>query len=102
MTKKTLKHNPPAWVLALKIMGSKEYWTKANSVEFFAFVVKAVIIIPGLLFNHQVWWLYILALVSSFMLVWSSTIKTLPTLIWFNILWIFLALAAIVKYFIVG
>lgn len=90
------------WLVALSAMKSRSYWNRPNTVEFFAFVVKAVIIIPGLLFDHQVWWLYILALVSSFMLVWSSTAKTLPTLIWFNILWIFLAIAAIVKYFIVG
>jgi hypothetical protein len=78
----------------------KDYWDKPNTFEFLAFVVKAIIIIPGLLFDHQVWWLYLFALASSFMLVWSSTEKTLPTLIWFNILWIFLAIAAIVKSFL--
>ena len=85
------------WLEALKKMGHKEYWNKANTVEFFAFVVKAAIIIPGLLFDIQWWWLYIFALATSFMLIWSSTVKTLPTLIWFNILWIFLAIAAIIK-----
>jgi hypothetical protein len=34
------------------------------------------------------------------MLIWSSTVKTLPTLIWFNIIWSFLATAAIIKHFI--
>lgn len=85
------------WLVALKTMGKKEYWNKANAVEFVAFVVKALIIIPGLLFNMQWWWLYLFALATSFMLIWSSTIKTLPTLIWFNILWVFLAIAAIIK-----
>ena len=85
------------WVIALKTMGHKEYWNKANTVEFFAFVTKAAIIIPGLLFDVQWWWLYLFALATSFMLIWSSTVKTLPTLIWFNILWVFLAIAAIVK-----
>ena len=75
----------------------KEYWTKANTIEFFAFVTKAAIIIPGLLFDIQWWWLYIFALVSSVGLIWSSTVKTLPTLIWFNILWTFLAIFAIIK-----
>lgn len=84
-------------MFALKTMGQKSYWNKANTVEFAAFVVKAAIIIPGLLFDVQWWWLYVFALVTSFMLIWSSTVKTLPTLIWFNILWIFLAIAAIVK-----
>lgn len=87
------------WVQALKTMGNKKYWTKANTVEFFAFVAKAVIIIPGLLFDIQIWWLYIFALVSSLALIWSSTVKTIPTLIWFNILWSCLAATAILKQF---
>jgi hypothetical protein len=85
------------WLIALKTMGKKEYWTKANTIEFFAFVTKAAIIIPGLLFDIQWWWLYIFALVSSVGLIWSSTVKTIPTLIWFNILWTFLAIFAIIK-----
>lgn len=90
----------PEWYLALKTMKNRSYWTKANSVEFFAFVVKGTIIIPGLLFDIQIWWLYIFALVSSLMLIWSSTVKTIPTLIWFNILWSILAILAISKHFI--
>jgi hypothetical protein len=81
-------------------MGNRKYWNRANTVEFFAFMTKAVIIIPGLLFETQYWWLYIFALVTSFALIWSSTVKTLPTLIWFNILWVLLATAAIIKHFI--
>lgn len=85
------------WLVALSTMRHKEYWNKANTVEFFAFVVKAIIIIPGLLFDTQLWWLYIFALVTSVLLVWSSTVKTIPTLIWFNILWIFLSILALIK-----
>lgn len=88
------------WLNALKTMGHKEYWNKPNTVEFFAFVAKAAIIFPGLLFDKQIWWLYIFALVSSIMLIWSSTVKTIPTLIWFNILWTILAITAILKYWI--
>ena len=88
------------WLEALKTMGHKGYWTRANTVEFFAFVAKAVIIIPGLLFDIQIWWLYIFALVSSLGLIWSSTVKTIPTLIWFNILWSILAIVAIIIYWI--
>lgn len=88
------------WLEALKTMGHKKYWTRANTVEFFAFVVKGAIIIPGLLFDIQIWWLYIFALVSSLGLIWSSTVKTIPTLIWFNILWSTLAIIAIIKYWI--
>jgi hypothetical protein len=38
--------------------------------------------------------------VSSLSLVWSSTVKTLPTIIWFNIAWSVLASAALVKHFL--
>jgi hypothetical protein len=90
----------PEWLIALRTMLNREYWNKPNTVEFFAFIAKAVIIIPGLLFNKQIWWLYIFALVSSLMLIWSSTVKTIPTLIWFNILWSALAITAIIKYWV--
>jgi hypothetical protein len=33
-------------------------------------------------------------------LIWSSTVKTLPTIIWFNILWTILATSAIIKYWV--
>jgi hypothetical protein len=92
--------NKPEWLIALRTMLNRDYWNKPNTVEFFAFIAKAVIIIPGLLFNKQIWWLYIFALVSSLMLIWSSTVKTIPTLIWFNILWSILAITAIIKYWV--
>jgi hypothetical protein len=88
------------WLIALRSMGNREYWNLPNTVEFFAFMTKAAIIIPGLLFDTQIWWLYIIALGTSLSLVWSSTVKTLPTIIWFNILWSALATLAIVKHFI--
>ena len=92
--------NRMQWAVALETMNHKEYWNKPNTVEFIAFVIKAVIIIPGLLFDTQIWWLYVFALLSSLSLIWSSTVKTIPTLIWFNILWSILAIAAIAKHFI--
>lgn len=88
------------WVLAIKTMFHKQYWNKANTIEFFAFMVKLMIIFPGLIFGKQFWWLYIFALLSSLSLIWSSTVKTLPTIIWFNIGWSILASAAILKYWI--
>ena len=88
------------WIYALKTMGKKKYWNRPNTVEFFAFIVKAMIIIPGLLFGIQIWWFYIFAAVSSIGLIWSSTKKTIPTLIWFNILWTILAIFAIIKHFL--
>ena len=87
------------WITALKTMRSGSYWNKPNTVEFFAFMTKIAIIFPGLLLGKQFWWLYIFALLSSLALVWSSTVKTLPTIIWFNILWIILAMLSILKHF---
>lgn len=94
-----LEHRHMAWWVALQTMGHRDYWTRANSVEFAAFLVKAIIIIPGLLFGASIWWLYLLALASSVGLIWSSTVKTLPTLIWFNFVWAALATTYIVRYF---
>jgi hypothetical protein len=75
------------WATALRTMYKKEYWNLPNTIEFFAFMTKAVIIFPGLVFGIQIWWLYILAFISSISLIWTSTVKTLPTIIWFNIIW---------------
>jgi hypothetical protein len=79
-------------------MLDREYWNKANSVEFVAFMTKLIIIFPGLLLGQQFWWLYVFAFMSSLGLIWSSTVKTLPTLILFNIGWIILAPLAIINY----
>ena len=88
------------WVITLKEFSKKSYWNRANTVEFFAFMAKLSIIFPGLLFGKQIWWLYIFALGSSLALIWSSTVKTLPTIILFNIGWSILAATALVKHFI--
>jgi hypothetical protein len=85
---------------ALITMSRKSYWTKVNLVEFIAFMTKLIIIFPGLIFNYQIWWLYIFALLSSLSLIWTSTEKTLPTIIIFNMMWTFLALIAITKHFL--
>jgi hypothetical protein len=95
MVKKT-----PEWAISVSRMRNKSYWNRPNTVEFFAFMTKLCIIFPGLLFGKQWWWLYIFALVSSLALIWSSTVKTLPTIILFNIGWSILATLAIVKAFI--
>jgi hypothetical protein len=92
--------NKKEWIIALGTMRSLSYWNRANTVEFFAFMTKLCIIFPGLLFGKQWWWLYILALASSLALIWSSTIKTLPTIILFNIGWSILAITAILTYWI--
>jgi hypothetical protein len=79
---------------------TKAYWTPVNAIEFWAFSTKLSIIIPGLLFGKQWWWLYIFALASSLALIFTSTIKTLPTIIYFNVVWSLLAITAIAKHFL--
>lgn len=84
---------------AVRTMSSKDYWTRVNAVEAWGFSTKLAIIIPGLLFGKQWWWLYIFAIISSVALIWTSTRKTLPTIILFNVVWVLLATTAIVKHF---
>jgi hypothetical protein len=96
--KKVARHME--WLEAIKTMKHKTYWNKVNAVEFWAFATKLCIIFPGLIFGKQWWWLYIFALVSSLLLIWSSTKKTLPTIILFNIGWSILATTAILKYWL--
>jgi hypothetical protein len=79
----------------------RSYWNKINFIEFISFMTKVTIIVPGLLFGKQWWWLYIFALVSSMSLIWTSTKKTLPTIIIFNIIWCCLAFATILKHFLI-
>lgn len=86
------------WAITKKLF-KKEYWNKTNIIEFWAFSTKLAIIFPGLLFDKQWWWLFIFALASSLALIFTSTIKTLPTIIYFNIGWSILATAAIIKHF---
>lgn len=78
---------------------SKEYWTNYNTVEAVSWLAKAVIIVPGLVFGIQLWWLYILTLVTSMTLIWASNKKLLPTLVGFNTLWIWISCVVIVNHF---
>lgn len=85
---------------AIKEMSNREYWNRPNIVEAWGFATKIAIIFPGLLFEKQWWWLYIFAIISSISLIWSSTKKTLPTIILFNVAWVVLATTAIAKHFL--
>ena len=69
------------------MLWKKEYWTDFNTVEFFSYVAKVIIIIPGLIWGLQVWWLYFLTLGTSLTLIWASNKKLLPTLLGFNTVW---------------
>jgi len=86
--------------IVTKQLFTKSYWNKVNIIEFWAFSTKLAIIFPGLLFGKQWWWLFLFALASSLALIATSTIKTLPTIIYFNVGWSVLATAAIIKHFV--
>ena len=69
----------------------KSYWVNYNTVEFLSWLAKAVIIVPGLIFGIQVWWLYFFTLGTSLTLIWASNKKLLPTLVGFNTLWVWIS-----------
>lgn len=94
------KINKPKWLIAIGTMRNRNYWNKANTVEFAAFMTKIIIIFPGLIFGIQWWWLYVIALITSAALVWSSTVKTLPTIIILNLVWIVISIISILKEFL--
>lgn len=75
----------------------KEYWINYNTIEFAAWMAKAVIIVPGLVFGKEIWWLHFLTLTTSSLLIWASMRKSLPTLIIFNTVWIIISLTIILR-----
>ena len=78
----------------------KSYWTDYNVIEFFAWIAKAIIIIPGLIFGIELWYMHFLTLLTSSLLIWASMRKDLPTLIVFNTIWICISLTILVKHLI--
>ena len=66
---------------------TRAYWTDYNVIEALSWLTKAVIIVPGLVFGIQLWWLYFFTLATSLSLIWASNRKLLPTLIGFNTIW---------------
>lgn len=81
----------------LSLYSSKEYWTDYNIIEFAAWMAKAAIIIPGLVYGKEIWWLHFLTLATSSLLIWASMRKSLPTLIVFNTIWIMISLTIILR-----
>lgn len=79
---------------------TKEYWTSYNTVEFLSWAAKAVIIIPGLIFGIQIWWLYFLTLATSLSLIWASNKKLLPTLVGFNTIWAWISCMVLAQHLI--
>ena len=78
----------------------KSYWTDYNTIEFAAWFAKAIIIIPGLVFGVELWYMHFLTLLTSSLLIWASMRKDLPTLIAFNTIWICISLTILVKHLI--
>jgi hypothetical protein len=75
----------------------RDYWTDYNTIEALSWFTKAIIIVPGLIFGIQIWQLYVVAFVTSALLVWASNRKSLPTLVAFNTLWIGISLYVILE-----
>ena len=75
-----------------------KYWTDYNTIEFSAWMAKAAIIIPGLVYGKEIWQLHFLTLITSSLLIWASMRKSLPTLIVFNTIWIFISLTIILRH----
>ena len=84
----------------LFLFKTKDYWTDYNTIEFAAWMAKAVIIVPGLIFGIEIWYFHFLTLVTSSLLIWASMRKSLPTLILFNTIWIVISLTIILKHLI--
>ena len=83
-----------------KMWFTREYWTNYNIVEAVSWLAKASIIVPGLIFGAQIWWLYFIALVTSMTLIWASNKKLLPTLVGFNTLWIWISCMVLAQHLI--
>ena len=79
---------------------TKEYWTDYNTIEFVSWLAKAIIIIPGLIFGIQLWWLYFLTLGTSLTLIWASNKKLLPTLVGFNTMWAWLSCMVLAQHLV--
>lgn len=79
---------------------TREYWTDYNKVEAASWFTKALIIVPGLIFGIQIWWLYFLTLATSVSLIWASNKKLLPTLVGFNTLWAWISCMVLAQHLI--
>ena len=79
---------------------AKSYWTDYNVIEFCAWMAKDIIIVPGLIFGIELWYMHFLTLLTSSLLIWASMRKDLPTLIAFNTIWICISLTILVKHLI--
>ena len=80
-----------------KMFLDKNYWIDYNVIEFCSWMAKAIIIVPGLIFGIELWYMHFLTLLTSSLLIWASMRKSLPTLILFNTIWICISLTIIIR-----
>ena len=73
------------------------YWVNYNVVEAGAWLAKAAVILPGLIWQKEIWQLHLITLFTSGLLIWVSERKLLPTMVAFNTLWIGLSSVVIVR-----
>ena len=73
------------------------YWVNYNVVEALAWLAKAAVILPGLIWQKEIWELHIVTLLTSALLIWVSERKLLPTMVAFNTLWIGLSSVVIAR-----
>ena len=73
------------------------YWVNYNVVEALAWLAKAAVILPGLIWQKEIWELHIVTLLTSALLIWVSERKLLPTMVAFNTLWIGLSSVVIIR-----
>ena len=83
-----------------KMFLDKNYWIDYNVIEFCSWMAKAIIIVPGLIFGIELWYMHFLTLITSSLLIWASMRKDLPTLIAFNTIWICISLTILVRHLI--
>ena len=73
------------------------YWVNYNVVEAIDWIAKAAVILPGLVWQKEIWQLHLVTLLTSALLIWVSERKLLPTMVAFNTLWIGLSTVVIVR-----
>jgi hypothetical protein len=99
----SISYNHSSWqkiVNCYKMWFTREYWTDYNRVEFASWATKACIIVPGLIFGIQIWWLYFFTLATSLSLIWASNKKLLPTLVAFNTLWVWISCMVLAQHLV--
>jgi len=60
----------------LLMFKSREYWINYNTIEFASWMAKAIIIVPGLIFGIELWYMHFFTLLTSSLLIWASMRKS--------------------------